>query len=222
MGQTVNDAGTLTLGGSGVGSVVNGGLIEASGTGLLTLAGAVTNSGTLSVGDGTMTVMGAVTGKGHATIDGGTLDLASSFTQNVTFTKTGVLELAQSQGYTGTITGFSKTGGTSLDLVDIAFVGSGEATFSGTTASGVLTVTDGTHTAHINLKGNYPTSTFIASSDGHGGTTVVDPHAHPVAATHQFIAAMAGIGGSAGQTIHARDPGPIRPPMIFGPRVGVV
>ena len=38
-----------------------------------------------------------------------------------------------------------------------------------------LTVTDGTHTANIALLGNYLASTFVASSDGHGGTLVVDP-----------------------------------------------
>jgi hypothetical protein len=103
-------------------------------------------------------------------------DLASTFTEAVTFTgTTGVLELAHSQTYSGTISGFSTTGGTSLDLADIAFVSSTKATFSGTSASGVLTVTDGTHTAHINLTGNYTASTFTASSDGNGGT-IAGPH----------------------------------------------
>jgi hypothetical protein len=36
-------------------------------------------------------------------------------------------------------------------------------------------VTDGTHTANIALLGNYLASTFAASSDGHGGTAIVDP-----------------------------------------------
>jgi hypothetical protein len=42
---------------------------------------------------------------------------------------------------------------------------------------GTLTVTDGSHTANIALLGNYLASTFVASSDGHGGTNVVDPAA---------------------------------------------
>jgi hypothetical protein len=54
----------------------------------------------------------------------------------------------------------------------------------------VLTVTDGTHTAHIHLAGNYSGSTFTTSSDGHGGTTVVDPTSHG-AARQTFVAAMA-------------------------------
>jgi hypothetical protein len=40
-----------------------------------------------------------------------------------------------------------------------------------------LHVTDGTHTANIALMGNYMASTFVASSDGRGGTLVVDPPA---------------------------------------------
>ncbi|MEP6968364.1 MAG: hypothetical protein ABI906_09815, partial [Pseudomonadota bacterium] len=138
----------------------------------------------------------------------------SSFTENVAFTGTsGVLELAQSQSYAGNLRGFSKTGGTSLDLTDIGFVGAGEATFSGNRHSGVLTVTDGTHTAHITLIGDYTGSTFVAGSDGHGGVSIIDsqagvasvapPHVMATAASHQFIAAMAGLGAIAGGALEA-------------------
>jgi hypothetical protein len=44
-------------------------------------------------------------------------------------------------------------------------------------ASGKLHVTDGTHSADIALIGNYMASLFVAGSDGHGGTSVVDPPA---------------------------------------------
>ena len=37
-----------------------------------------------------------------------------------------------------------------------------------------MQVTDGTHTANINLSGNYTASTFVAASDGHGCTLVHD------------------------------------------------
>jgi hypothetical protein len=49
------------------------------------------------------------------------------------------------------------------------------ASYSGDTSSGTLSVTDGAHTANIALLGNYLASTFVASSDGHGGTSVIDP-----------------------------------------------
>jgi hypothetical protein len=38
-----------------------------------------------------------------------------------------------------------------------------------------LTVSDGSRTASIALLGNYSLGNFTVSSDGHGGTTVVDP-----------------------------------------------
>ena len=38
--------------------------------------------------------------------------------------------------------------------------------------SGTLTVTDGVHTASIELLGNYTASEFVAASDGHGGTLI--------------------------------------------------
>jgi hypothetical protein len=43
-------------------------------------------------------------------------------------------------------------------------------------SGGTLNVTDGTHAANIALLGNYLSSIFVPSSDGHGGTSVHDPH----------------------------------------------
>ncbi|HEY5071400.1 MAG TPA: hypothetical protein VII63_05150 [Caulobacteraceae bacterium] len=179
---------------TGANTIANSGLIEASGAGGGAIRSAVSNTGVLMADGGNLTVNGAVTGSGHAVISGGNLSFASGFSENVAFTgSTGVLELAYSQGYTGTITGFSTNAGTSLDLRDIAFSRSTTATFSGTTSGGTLTVTDGTHTANIRLSGDYTGSTFVASGDGHGGVTVIDP---PAALTRsgaqcRFVAAMA-------------------------------
>ena len=141
-----------------------------------------------------------MSGTGKVKIDGGSFDAAASFGQDVAFTgTTGELILAQSQGYSGAITGLSTSGGTSLDLQDIGFVSAGEATFVGTASGGTLTVTDGTHTAQITLAGDYIGSTFTASDDGHGGTMVVDPKAAA------FAGAMAGLAGPGeGAPFHAR------------------
>jgi hypothetical protein len=177
-------------------------------SGTLTLAGAVSNSGTLEAAAGTLTVQGAVTGAGRVVITKGTADFNAAFSQSVIFAAgaTGVLELAQSTAYTGTVSGFSKTGATALDLADIAFAsGTTTASFSGTTTAGTLTVTDGTHTAKIRLAGNYTASTWTVSSDGHGGTTVVDP-AGPPPRVAPLLAAMAALGPS-GAATHARGPG---------------
>jgi hypothetical protein len=209
---------------TGANTVANAGTIEAVGAGGATIKSAVANSGVLEAAGGVLTADAAVTGTGTAAISGGTLDFLSTFSQAVAFTgKTGTLELAQSRNYGGSISGFSKTGGTSLDLLDIAFKSAGEATFSGTATSGTLTVTDGTHTARITLIGDYLGSTFTASSDGHGGTTVVDP-AKGGAMTpppHQFIAAMAGMGAGKGGPLGAT--GEVHPdamrPALATPRM---
>ena len=48
-------------------------------------------------------------------------------------------------------------------------------TSSVTATSATLTVTDGADIAHIMLLGNYMASTFTASNDSFGGTSIVDP-----------------------------------------------
>jgi hypothetical protein len=189
---------------TGTNAILNAGTIEAIGPGGLTIQSLVRNSGRLTVATGTLLVDGVVSGKGSAAISGGVLDFARFFNEAVTFTGSeGVLELARSQIYGGSISGFSKTGGTSLDLRDIAFVSPGEATFSGTATSGVLTVSDGTHAAHISLVGDYLASAFVCASDGDGGVIVNDPAppapAAPTcasASSRAFVQAMAGLGAS--------------------------
>jgi hypothetical protein len=105
---------------------------------------------------------------------GATLELGSSYPGTVTFaSSTGTLKLDNSASFAGTVAGM--TGQDTLDLVDINFASIQNPTFSGTSTGGTLMVSDGTHTANIALLGNYMASTFTVSSDGHGGTFVVDP-----------------------------------------------
>jgi hypothetical protein len=105
---------------------------------------------------------------------GATLELASPYPGTVTFASTtGTLKLDNSASFAGTVAGMS--GQDTLDLTDINFASVGTPTFKGTSTGGVLTVSDGSHTANIALLGNYIASTFTVSSDGHGGTYVVDP-----------------------------------------------
>ena len=211
-GEAILNSGSLTLGGAKAG-VASAGLVEAD-RGTLAIAGAVTNTGTLAAAGGTLVVAGAVTGGGSATLAGGALDFEAAFTEDVAFTgKSGMLELARSQAYAGTVSGFSKSGGTSLDLDDIAFSKATTAKYSGTKSGGTLTVTDGTHTAHIKLKGDYTQSTFVVASDGNGGTIVHDPA--------RFVAAVAGFGAGGGTDLVASRAEPWRegPPLLSAPRV---
>ena len=202
-----NDSNALIID-TGSNTIVNDGFIEATGA-------------------GGITIKSAVTGTGSVQVTAGTLSFASSFSQNVAFGAAGVLQLADSKTYTGSISGFSKSGHTSLDLLDIGFVGSAEATFSGNKSGGVLTVTDGADTAHITLVGNYLGSTFVASGDGHGGTIVVDPKkaAAPAASwtqpvpPHQFIAAMAAMAASGAEVVMVEPHSTPGSPMLSAPRM---
>ena len=212
----VEDIGTnaLTID-TGANIIVNAGKILSAGAGGTTIDSALDNTGYLIAASSTLTVNGAVSGAGHGQVDAGTLKFTSTstFNQNVTFEGTGgTLELAHGQTYSGVITGFSLTGATRLDLDDIAFIsGTTKATYAGTTASGVLTVTNGTHTAHIHFTGNYTGSAWTVSTDGHGGTKIVDPTKrspvaapilpHPILPTHAFLQAMAGFGGGKGGAV---------------------
>jgi hypothetical protein len=216
-----NQAEALTID-TGAKTITNAGLIEDTGAGGTTIASAVNNSGTLSAAGGALTLLGPVTGAGMVRITAGVADFVSAFSENVVFAgTTGVLELGLSQAYGGSITGFSKTGSTSLDLADIDFIGgTTKAGFSGTTASGVLTVTDGTHTARITLIGNYTASMFSVSKDSHGGTIVVDPTPakSTVAAACALVTAAAAFApaspAQSGVTPDARAAGP---PLLASP-----
>ena len=196
-----NTSSILTLDTGGA-VITNNGTIESTGSGGLTIDSAIASSGQIDAFGGTVTVNGMVSAPGTAEIGGGTLDAASTFNQAVTFTTTtGTLELAHGQAYKATITGFAHSTQTYLDLGDIGFVSAGEATFSGTSTGGTLTITDGTHTASIALSGNYLSATFAALSDGHGGTLVhlkpppaSEPPAQAPGAPHALIAAMAALG----------------------------
>jgi hypothetical protein len=187
----------------GTNTVTNAGLIESTGAGGVSILSAINNSHSLLASVGTLSIAGAVTGAGNVYVEGGTAHFAASFAENVIFTSAAgsVLELARSQSYTGHVSGFSKTGASAFDLLDIAFGAGTKASFSGTTASGVLTVTDGTHTAKITLIGNYTASTFNVSSDGHGGVKVVDPTTAQSGSSVTLASAMAAFAPQSSGTV---------------------
>ncbi|MGV7215573.1 Ig-like domain-containing protein [Bradyrhizobium sp. UFLA05-112] len=117
-----------------------------------------------------------------ATIDAGaTLELSGAASGSITFkATTGNLVLDHAAQFTGTLINLTGDGTAAnsnhLDLKDIAYGAGTSASFSGNTAGGTLTVVDAqNHTAHISLVGDYTKSTFNLSSDGTGGTLVIDP-----------------------------------------------
>jgi hypothetical protein len=116
---------------------------------------------------------------------GATLELTGADSSSVTFEgSTGELVLDHSSLFTGEFFNFtgngSPSGSDQLDLRDIAFGTGTTESFSGNTSGGMLTIKDSEgDTAHIQLSGNYTNSTFTLSSDGHGGTLVIDPPTTP-------------------------------------------
>jgi hypothetical protein len=105
---------------------------------------------------------------------GANVEITSAYAGAVTFNdSTGTLKLDHSSSFAGTVAGMGAQD--TLDLADINFATLQQPIFSGNTSGGMLNVTDGTHTANIALLGNYMASTFVTSSDGHGGTYIVDP-----------------------------------------------
>ena len=105
---------------------------------------------------------------------GATLEINSPYAGPVTFAgSTGTLQFENPSSFTGTVAGL--TGQDTLDLLYINPATVRTPTYTGNSSEGTLTVTDGTRTANIALLGNYLASTFVASSDGHGGTAIIDP-----------------------------------------------
>jgi hypothetical protein len=109
---------------------------------------------------------------------GETVDPGGGFSGKVTFfAETGTLKLDNSSSFAGTVAGLR--GQDAIDFADIGFGANSSLGYSpnADNSGGTLSVGDGTHTANIALLGNYIASSFVAASDGHGGTVVYDPPA---------------------------------------------
>src|SRR6185503_15949520 len=106
---------------------------------------------------------------------GASVELTGAYSGLVSFAgPTGTLVVDYSANFTGAIGG-QLTTTDFIDLVDITAGANATIGYTGNNSAGTLTVSDGTKTASIALLGNYSLANFTVSSDGHGGTTVVDP-----------------------------------------------
>jgi hypothetical protein len=162
---------------------------------------------------------------------GGMAAFGAAFSEDVTFvqdakTRKGfnrlaTLRLADSRDYSGAISGFSTKGLTALDLRDIGFVSAGEATFSGGSVAGVLTVSDGVHIARITLIGNFTNASFIAASDGHGGTEVVARRDSAGRDAANFASAMASLNSRPADASFAGWAPPAHSASLMVPRASV-
>jgi hypothetical protein len=81
-------------------------------------------------------------------------------------------------------------------------------------------VTDGTHTAHIALVGNYTTSHFVVAADSGAGTLIHDPAGPPgpstaAVTTLAFVQAAAALGATAPGSLMTPGPMPAHAAMLF-------
>jgi hypothetical protein len=109
------------------------------------------------------------------TISGGIFEGASGGSAGavpVTFAGGGMLLLDASQSFNGLVAGFSRSD--QLDLRDIAFGSGISVSVTSANGSSTLMVSDGTHSANIELLGQYAASQFTSGSDGAGGTIIVE------------------------------------------------
>ena len=177
---TINATGNHVLDiDTGSNIVLNSGVLEASGSGGMTVASAVANSGILWAHGATLTLQGAVSGNGTATIDGtGTLDFEASSTANVVFGSgaAGTLKLGDSFNFSGTISGFEGS-----DMIDLANLGSANASISyhenAAGTGGTLAISDGAQTVELSLLGKYSADNFSFVPDHvHGTLVTYVPH----------------------------------------------
>jgi len=201
---------TISGGGDiGNGTLVfhNEGVIEALGPYALIIdtgSNPFDNTGTIETDGSSLLIKSPVIGGGNAVIAGGTLEFFGASDNNVSFIGTGlgILALDQSQNFTGHISGFN-----SQDKIDLGDIGYSSGTTldyaaNATDSGGVLTLSDGTHTADLALIGNYTSSSFELSSDGHGGTELLTASATASGETAASSVAASDSGSTdAGQNV---------------------
>ncbi|TWB11628.1 T1SS-143 domain-containing protein [Rhizobium sp. ERR 1071] len=174
---TLVNEGTIIADGShalvidtGVNAVSNTGTLEATGAGGLHIHSDVVNNGLLWANGGDVNLDGNVSGTGTVLVSGHAgLEIGGSFNEAITLGKDAqaTITIDHAAAFTGTIAGLD--GNDALRFGDIsAATASFSYTENAAKTGGVLTVTDGTHTASVGLTGEYSASDF---SLGHDGTS---------------------------------------------------
>ena len=186
---TVTDTGTLDIGSGSSSqhsvtatSFVNSGKVDVNGdvTNALSVSGATTNNGSISIASATEELSGAVgeaVGKtGSFSLSGAKLQFDSSVSSGQTINETGAdaLILEQAQSFAATIRGFGT--GDTIDATN--FHAPPATTFNFVKNSAhtggtlMLTDTSQTLTANILMTGDYSKSSFTLAPDSGIGTLV--------------------------------------------------
>ncbi len=149
-------------------AVVNTGTLEATGTGGLDVHSDIVNDGLLWANGGSLDLEGNVSGSGTVHLSGHAgLEIGGAFSQAIILDTDAqsAITIDHAASFTGTIAGLD--GNDTLHFGDIS---AATASFSyaenAAGTGGLLTVTDGTHTATIGLNGDYSAGDFSIGSDG--------------------------------------------------------
>ncbi len=155
-------------------AVVNTGTLEATGTGGLDVHSDIVNDGLLWANGGSLDLEGNVSGSGTVHLSGHAgLEIGGAFSQAIVLDTDAqsAITIDHAASFTGTIAGLD--GNDTLHFGDIS---AATASFSyaenAAGTGGLLTVTDGTHTATIGLNGDYSAGDFSIGSDG--GLAAID------------------------------------------------
>jgi hypothetical protein len=195
---------SVYLTGSGSRIVNKGTIIASTGGGTFTInPTAFTNAGKIVIGNNETVHIAAFTNTSVAEVVNGTLDLQSGVLGSggtLKIDAAGTLEVEQAIGigqkvifsgqggrlridsadqFAAGVSGF--TGSDVINLSTISAVAGTTVSFSGTATQGTVKVTDGTHTASINLFGQYVAAGFHLGTDSHGGSALTYT---PPAAAH--------------------------------------
>lgn len=152
----------------------SGAVIQSGGVQTIQFGGNATNATVASGGTEIIQSGGAAR---DLVISGGTVEVqdGGSLSGSVTFTGDGTLQIDGTTMPDATIYGFTDPGRV-IDLANVSFTSGGTAQL---TAGNVLEVSEGGQTVKLQLDPNqdFGGHSFNLASDGHGGTTVVDPSA---------------------------------------------
>ncbi|HTB42714.1 MAG TPA: hypothetical protein VK741_03735, partial [Acetobacteraceae bacterium] len=162
-----------TINAPGAGTVFNGGTIEKfAGLGTTAVNAGVDNTGTIITSSGTLSLQQSVGGSGAFDLEGSArLDFATVVgnSASIAFIGGGGTLAIDSLG---TTFGAGVSGFALGDAIDLTAVQSGSGTDFNFN-NGTLMVSDGTHSASVDLVGSYSNAGFELASDQHGGTLVL-------------------------------------------------
>ena len=181
-GGTFVESGTLQLGNGGASGSIVGDLFD-NAIFALDLSDTVTLGSTISgggafdqLGSGTVIITATDTYSGGTTISAGTLELGTggSLAGGVSFAGAATLRFDTGTNQLGgSIAGFAP--GTSIDLAFLGFSSALSAVWQengGNTGGTLLLVDNGSTVATLNLSGQYVSTNFSLSNDGHGDTAI--------------------------------------------------